>query len=388
MAEPEEMSGKDEPKPPLQLTNNWVYDHFSPTPIPLREGSTLTPIGTYSRPPHHALDQEITFRSPGRVYIYNQEIMEARNEYTSASNGEVKRPSGSGTLFLEGDANEELTNQTENASNYLKPTSAPTKPQRKYKVATRRYKSQHQPQKECIKEDESAYGLHAMENPFADTEPEYTCPLCKDDRTAIWGVETRKFCRIVRQAYEKITNFKKNLHQVPANKVGKMFLAKYAETLEWTNKEGREEHIGWYVNTVLPAICLLVKDQKASWKQRTELLRTNMMSIENGQIELVIAQACSIQHKIARRKKVDQNKRRSPNWISTIRAAVQQGEMTRASRMLDEKDLGVEPPSHATYQRISQMFYKRRDIQAILPTPDGNCTVHSHITPKQVMKAI
>ena len=100
-----------------------------------------------------------------------------------------------------------------------------------------------------------------------------------------------------------------------------MFLAKYAETLEWTNKEGREEHIGWYINTVLPANCLQVKDQKASWKQRTELLRTNMMNIENGQIELVIAQACNIQHKIARRKKVDQNKKRSPNWTTTMHAA-------------------------------------------------------------------
>ena len=79
-------------------------------------------------------------------------------------------------LFLEGDANEESTSQTENASNYLKATSEPTKPQRKYKVATRRNKSQHQPQTECITEDESAYGLHAMENPLADTEPAYTCP--------------------------------------------------------------------------------------------------------------------------------------------------------------------------------------------------------------------
>ena len=104
--------------------------------------------------------------------------------------------------------------------------------------------------------DQFAYGLHSIECAPEDTEPTYTCSHCKDDRTLIWGMETRKFCHIIKEAYEKITSFRKNLQQAPAYKSGKMFLSKYAETFEWTTNEGREEHFSWYVNAVLPVICL------------------------------------------------------------------------------------------------------------------------------------
>ena len=62
--------------------------------------------------------------------------------------------------------------------------------------------------------------------------------------------------------------------------------------------------------------------------------------------------------------------------------------MNCATRMLNENDLGVEAPTNETFQRIKQMFPRRRQKQANLPTPDPRCTTLSHIKPRQVLKAV
>ena len=98
-------------------------------------------------------------------------------------------------------------------------------------------------------------------------------------------------------------------------------------------KEGIQEHYAWYLNIILPVITLQTRDGKASLKQRTVLLNSRMETIENGHIDQVISEACAIQHKMNRKKRRVRTKNiNKHNWTSSIRAAVQQGEMNRAVR--------------------------------------------------------
>ena len=99
----------------------------------------------------------------------------------------------------------------------------------------------------------SQYGLHAMECELTENEREtpYTCAECKHNKEIVWGLETRKVCKLVKEAYEKIMHFRKNTYPIPANKAGRDLLELYAETLRWAGSDGKEKHFGFHANTML-----------------------------------------------------------------------------------------------------------------------------------------
>ena len=193
----------------------------------------------------------------------------------------------------------------------------------------------------------------------------------------IWGLEIRELCHQLTQAYEKVVNFKKNRFTIPANKVGKQFLAFMAQSLEWAAKEDIEEHLSWFANVILAPICLQMKDKKSTAKQKTEQLKLNLEIIGNGRIEDVIREACTIQNKLAKKKR-SQKKTRKPNWISMVGIKVKFGDLNCASRILDEKNKGVEAPSDQTFQRMSALFHRRKDKDMVLPVPDVTATRLTH----------
>ena len=59
--------------------------------------------------------------------------------------------------------------------------------------------------------------------------------------------------------------------------------------------------------------------------------------MKNGKLSEVIAEAIATQKKLTKRKKKEKRKK-SLNWISTIRNKVQEGELNAATRILKEDD--------------------------------------------------
>ena len=156
----------------VQLLNSSI-DYSKPTqesssgsqnPIHLKEGSTLTPIGLYRTPAHFTLVHYITFRSPARVYAYNQDLEETR--------------------------------ETRNTFPQVQATS------------------------------QVDYGLASLEcHEDAPVLHNFKRSICKEETKVIWGLEIRELCHQLTQAYEKVVHFKKNLFTIPEKKVGKQFLA-------------------------------------------------------------------------------------------------------------------------------------------------------------------
>ena len=167
-------------------------------------------------------------------------------------------------------------------------------------------------------------------------------------------------CNQVKQVYEKVVYFKKNLFNVPANKTGKLFLEKFAETIEWAASNDEEQHLAWYANVFITAIFLQIKDRKSNAKQRTAVLKERLAHMEEGRIDIVIREAIRIQQDLGKRNKRRQNRSKKPNWISTIRQKVQEGEMNCAARMLEKNNLGVEQPSEETFNRMQNLFPRRK----------------------------
>ena len=109
------------------------------------------------------------------------------------------------------------------------------------------------------------YGMHSLEyerNNEIDRENEYTREPCRNNKDLRWGMETRELCKLVKSAYEKIVHLKNNTHPVPANKVEKELLNLYAETLEWVDPDGIENHFEWHAHYILFPMCLQIKDRK------------------------------------------------------------------------------------------------------------------------------
>lgn len=232
-------------------------------------------------------------------------------------------------------------------------------------------------------------GLHALECEGKDheMENEYTCLECKDNKELIWGLETREVCKLVKEAYEKMVDFKRNTFTIPANKAGKNLLELYAETLRWAGSDGKEGHFGFHANTILMAICLQITDKKATMRQRTEQLKATTEKIRQGNLKQAIAEACAIQVKL-KKKKTGKTKGRKTNWVSVMRQKAQEGELKAAARMLDESNSGVEVPSENILQRMGAMFPRRRANEQELPTPNPMATKLQHIRPKDIEGAI
>ena len=218
-------------------------------------------------------------------------------------------------------------------------------------------------------------------------DAEYKCTLCKHSLDRRWGMEVRELCRQVKDAHEKISRFRKNIHPIPANKTGKAFLNIYAEALEWAAKENIEEHFGWYAATVLPAICLQIGDIKATLRQKTDTLKLNLEKIETGRISDVIISACKIQDKLKKRRKLNRNKRKI-NWVTRARTKVQQGEIGQAARALEENETEIVTPTNDSIQKIGEMYPRSKPSSETTPKADPTRTALTHFTPSQIRKAI
>ena len=110
---------------------------------------------------------------------------------------------------------------------------------------------------------------------------------------------------------------------MPANNVGKEFYDLYADTREMADSDGTKNHFGWYANMILHPIALQIKDRKAIRKQKTANLKETIHKLKNGKLSEVIAEAIATQNKLTKRKKKEKRKK-SMNWISTIRRLVQE----------------------------------------------------------------
>ena len=128
-----------------------------------------------------------------------------------------------------------------------------------------------------ISQDFVESGLHALECEGVNERPkDYNCELCKENTTPIWGIETREFCSLVKEAYGMIIHFRPNTYTVPATKVGKDFYDLYADTLEMADVDGTKNHFGWYANMILHPIALQIKDRKTIQKQKTINLKETL----------------------------------------------------------------------------------------------------------------
>ena len=234
-----------------------------------------------------------------------------------------------------------------------------------------------------ISQDFVESGLHALECEGVDErQKEYKCETCKDNTSPIWGIETREFCCLVKEAYEKVLHFRPNTHTVPANNVGKEFYDLYADTLEMADADGTKNHFGWYANMILHPISLQIKDRKAIQKQKTANLKETINKMKNGKLSEVIAEAIATQNKLTKRKKKKKRKK-SLNWISTIRNKVQEGELNAASRILKEDEKGVDE----LLQRMTAMFPRRQNREE-LPKANPTATRLTHFKPQDLLRGI
>ena len=96
-----------------------------------------------------------------------------------------------------------------------------------------------------ISQDFVESGLHALECEGVNERlKDYKCEKCKDNTSPIWGIETREFCSLVKEAYEKVAHFRSSTYTVPANNVGKEFYDLYADTLEMADSDGTKITLG------------------------------------------------------------------------------------------------------------------------------------------------
>ena len=156
--------------------------------------------------------------------------------------------------------------------------------------------------------------------------------------------------------------------------------------MEWANQETKR-HYGWHINHILHPICLQNTDKKASQKQRTAKLKENIDRIKSGGLKVVINEAVQTQQKLLRKKKA-QRKRRKPNWITTIRSKVQEGELNSATRILKDDTKSILPPTDEIFQRMTAMFPRRREKERRLPQPNPQDTKLTHFKANDIQKAI
>ena len=175
------------------------------------------------------------------------------------------------------------------------------------------------------------------------------------------GLPREELCRISRETYNNHLEFKKNLFSIPANKQGKRFLQKYAQTLQWVDEEDGNQHFAWACNIILPVICLQVSDPKGKMRHHTKILEERLNKIDAGEMEVVCNETKRIQRTLLARSKpckgTNQKKKNTGgNWITEARRHVTTGELRRAKRCIEEDEQSMEPISNDTFNKLAAMF--------------------------------
>ena len=86
-------------------------------------------------------------------------------------------------------------------------------------------------------------------------------------------------------------------------------------------------------------------------------------------------------------RKKKEKRKNNINWISTIRRKVQEGELNAATRILKEDEKGVETPTDELLQRMTAMFPRRKNREA-LPEANPTATRLTHFKPQDLLRGI
>ena len=236
------------------------------------------------------------------------------------------------------------------------------------------------------------FGLHSFECDYLQpTVPNRDCSECiRMEPTTICGLDSKEFCRIIKDFYPKMATFKKNLFSIPGNKAGKIFLERYIESLEWYLEEGPKKHISWWWNSILPCLCLQIKDNKAKARINTCILKERLIKIESGQLGQVMREALDIQRRLSK-KKAPKIKGPMRNWITAAKQSMQSGETKKAARIIEEND--ENDPNHANeddqmFELVKEMFPKRQKLNSMIPIADPYATGLGHTDQSTIRKAI
>ena len=99
--------------------------------------------------------------------------------------------------------------------------------------------------------------------------------------------------RVVKNLYYKISSFKRNIFETPANLNGKRFLDFHHETLSWYLKEGPQKHIVWWAKSILPTRFLQNVVQKARHVIDSKILKDCLKKMSSGQMYELISDLLS-----------------------------------------------------------------------------------------------
>ena len=137
----------------------------------------------------------------------------------------------------------------------------------------------------CDSAEASNQGQDVYNAEFA-TEPSITVPIngqsqfdpspalpafeCLPQPNFVWGeVEGGKFSTVINEAYEDITDWRRNLFKVPSGKAGKAFVTEIARLLRAYAEAGALEAIALKSAMILPA--LLLQKPSASSKAKDHI---------------------------------------------------------------------------------------------------------------------
>ena len=80
-------------------------------------------------------------------------------------------------------------------------------------------------------------------------------------RVMVMRMGSDDLCHLVKDAYAKIVNFRSIFFIIPTNEVENRLLKLSAIFLKWINKNVTFSHFTWFINIVLIAICLQIKNK-------------------------------------------------------------------------------------------------------------------------------
>ena len=245
--------GDQKERQPLELTVNWIQDHFKVLPT-----QVATPIGKYNHDTgavHE--DNEVNFRSPDRVMKEAEKIaglMDHTGNDTSVEN--------------EGE-----------------PVTPKTSKARVFKIAKR-----------------TKARMQTGRGEPAQAPNDVECEECRDNKNRkqedVVGMDLKAACIELNKAYNIVANFKRNLFMIPAGKNGRRLVSKISEAIGWFSENDARKHISWKAAIVIPALLLQQPRFKTSAKENAEILGERMGILEEGGIGNLVEQAEAIQKKL------------------------------------------------------------------------------------------
>lgn len=154
-----------------------------------------------------------------------------------------------------------------------------------------------------------------------------------------WGeVEGEEFVQVIEGCYEEVVHWKRNLFKVPSGRAGKSFVRELTRMFQAYADASALESMALQAAMVMPALLLQKPHAKSKAKEHTILLDRRLKQWADGDIEGLLREGRTIQHRL--KSQHNQDQRSSDHTARVFAKLIMEGKVRAALRVISENNGG------------------------------------------------